>query len=415
MEGNSNNETSTIAACHGCGTIYMPRRLDTGQTAACAVCDSVVQSGPLRSFDLPLALGLAASVLFLLANSLTFLTFELEGREIVANLWQGAVALWAAGMWPLSVLVLLLATVIPGVRILLLIFVLGSLARGRTGQIPRRAFKLAGRLQPWAMMEVYLLGVIVAYVKLSDMADIGLHAGVWSLALLIPVLALAESLIDPRAVWDAFAPQADARLLAGRRVQACDVCGQLVGEGQGSECPRCYSALHRRKPDSLARCWALLIAATILYIPANLLPIMTVVSFGWSQTDTIISGVFALIAVGMWPVAALVFFASVLVPVLKIGGLAFLLLSIQFNMVRGARDRTRLYWIIEIIGRWSMVDVFMVGILTALVSLDNIASIRPGAGGVCFAAVVILTMLSAMSFDPRLIWDRRSDGTLQRA
>lgn len=415
MENGPGTTTSAIVACHGCGTIHNRREIGGGQTAACTVCDGTLQNGPVRSFDRSLALGAAALVLFVLANSLPFLTFELEGRDIAANLWQGAIALWGAGMWPLSLLVLLLATIVPGVRIGLLIFVLGAIMLGRTGPMPRQAFKLAGKLQPWAMMEVYLLGVIVAYVKLSDMAQIGLEVGLWAFALLIPVLALAESMLDSRAVWESFEPQADRRLLGRGRVRACHVCDQLVAEGQGPNCPRCYSPLHERKPDSLTRCWALLIAAAILYLPANMLPMMTVVSFGWTQTDTIISGVFALLAAGMWPVAALVFFASVVVPILKIVVLGFLLLSVQFSMIRAARDRTRLYWVIELIGRWSMVDVFMLGILTALVSLDNIASIRPGAGGLCFAAVVILTMLSAMSFDPRLIWDRQPSGDYQRA
>jgi paraquat-inducible protein A len=164
--------------------------------------------------------------------------------------------------------------------------------------------------------------------------------------------------------------------------------------------------LHKRKPESLTRTWALLLAAALLYIPANLLPVMTVVYFGAGEPSTIISGVLELGAAGMWPLAALVFFASILVPVLKLIGLTYLLLSIQFGWLTRLRDRTRLFRIIEQIGRWSMIDVFMIGILSALVNLGSIATIVPGLGAVCFCAVVIITMFASLSFDPRLMWDQ---------
>jgi paraquat-inducible protein A len=172
-----------------------------------------------------------------------------------------------------------------------------------------------------------------------------------------------------------------------------------------ARCPRCGAALHRRKPHSVARTWALLIAACILYVPANLLPVMTVTSFGQGEPDTILSGVKVLIQAGMWPVALLVFFASITVPVLKIVALTWLLISVQRRSRWRPRDRTVLYRVVESVGRWSMVDVFMISILVALVNLGAIASILPGPGAIAFASVVILTMIAAMTFDPRLIWD----------
>jgi paraquat-inducible protein A len=132
---------------------------------------------------------------------------------------------------------------------------------------------------------------------------------------------------------------------------------------------------------------------------------MTVTSFGRGEPDTILSGVKVLIQAGMWPVALLVFFASITVPVLKIVALSYLLISVQFRSHWRPRDRTMLYRVVEAVGRWSMVDVFMISILVALVNLGAIASILPGPGAVAFASVVILTMISAMTFDPRLIWD----------
>ena len=170
-------------------------------------------------------------------------------------------------------------------------------------------------------------------------------------------------------------------------------------------CPRCGSALHLRNPNSITRAWALTLTALILYIPANVLPIMTVISMGHGEPDTILSGVRVLIAGGLWPLALLVFFASIVVPVLKLVALSYLLISVQRKSYWRPRDRTVLYRITEAVGRWSMIDVFMISILVALVKLGSIATIEPGAGAMAFAAVVVVTMLAAMSFDPRLIWD----------
>jgi len=170
-------------------------------------------------------------------------------------------------------------------------------------------------------------------------------------------------------------------------------------------CPRCGTVLHSRKPNSLSRTWALVLAAWIFYIPANLLPVMTVISFGKGKPDTILSGVQELIAAGMWPLALVVFIASIIVPMLKLILLMYLLLSVQYRSHWRARDRTLLYRIVEAVGRWSMIDIFMISILVALVKLGSIATIEPGAGATSFAAVVVITMFAAMSFDPRLIWD----------
>jgi paraquat-inducible protein A len=175
--------------------------------------------------------------------------------------------------------------------------------------------------------------------------------------------------------------------------------------GHHGQCPRCGAPVHRRKTNSVARAWALTLTAAILYIPANVFPVMTVTSLGRAQSDTIMSGVLYLLEHGMWPLAALIFFASVFVPLLKLIAIAFLLTSVQRGWAWRAVDRTRLYGLTEVIGRWSMVDIYVVTILVALVKLGNLASIEAGIGAVFFGAVVVITMLAAESFDPRLIWD----------
>jgi len=170
-------------------------------------------------------------------------------------------------------------------------------------------------------------------------------------------------------------------------------------------CPRCGATVHRRKPDSLTRTTAYLVAAVLCYFPANLYPIMQSTSLGRAQEDTIVTGVAYLFENGMWPLATIVFVASVVVPVAKIVSLAGLVASVKRKSRWRPRDRAATYRIIELIGRWSMVDVYVVTILVALVHLGTLANVEVRFGAVFFAAVVVLTILAAGSFDPRLIWD----------
>ncbi|MGD8342883.1 MAG: paraquat-inducible protein A [Desulfobacterales bacterium] len=191
---------------------------------------------------------------------------------------------------------------------------------------------------------------------------------------------------------------------------SCHSCHLLckavaVAKGQAAYCPRCGARLHSRKPNSIARTWALIIAAFIFYIPANVLPITTVISLGKAQSDTIMSGVIYFVKSGSWPIALVIFIASVFVPLLKLFLLSFLLISVQRKSHWRPKDRTRLYRITEAVGRWSMTDIYVVTILVALVKLGSLATIEAGPGAVFFATVVIITMFAAMSFDPRLIWD----------
>ncbi len=190
-------------------------------------------------------------------------------------------------------------------------------------------------------------------------------------------------------------------------ILVCDECHQLeyLNEGAVQHCSRCGSMLHMRRPNSIVRTWALLITAAILYIPANLLPIMTVNFFGNGAPSTIMGGVIELIHVDMLPIALVVFVASILVPTFKLVGIALLLYSVQRHQPMSARQRILMYRFIEWIGRWSMLDIFVIAILVALVNFGNIASIEAGSGAVAFCCVVILTMLAAVTFDPRLIWD----------
>ncbi len=186
----------------------------------------------------------------------------------------------------------------------------------------------------------------------------------------------------------------------------CHACGRLSRGRDGDSCPRCGAALHLRRPESIHRTWALIATASVLYVPANILPVMRVVSFGQEKTDTIMGGIIYFMKTGSWPLALLIFFASIVVPILKITILGFLLISVQRGWTWRPETRTRLYRLTVTIGRWSMVDIFVVTLMVAVVSMGALATIEPGPAAMAFALVVIATMLASHSFDPRLIWDR---------
>ena len=188
----------------------------------------------------------------------------------------------------------------------------------------------------------------------------------------------------------------------------CTECHELNKQEADTDeqlCTRCGALIHARRPNSLTRTWALLITAAILYIPANLLPIMTVNSLGQGDPSTIMSGVIQLVQHGMFPIAAVVFIASILVPTFKLVGIGLLLFSVQRHQPLSARQRIVMYRFIEFIGRWSMLDIFVIAILVAVVNFGRLASVEANLGAAAFASVVILTMLAAVTFDPRLIWD----------
>ena len=201
-----------------------------------------------------------------------------------------------------------------------------------------------------------------------------------------------------------------AHTAASDNLSSCHICLKLV-DADAHRCPRCGSAVHKRKSDSLQRTLALLVTATILYIPANILPIMYTDQFANSTGSTIMGGVVILLKLGSAPIAAVIFFASVMVPSGKLMMMYYLCWTVWRGNLGSERQRTVLYRVTEFIGKWSMIDVFVVAILVALVHLSGILVFRPGIAAMAFAGVVIVTMVAAESFDPRLMWDNLEEET----
>jgi paraquat-inducible protein A len=405
-------ETATrpqLRECSGCGLLQQVPELDSGTMARCARCPTVLRRVSRHQLQHIVALALAALVLLVVMCASPLMSVETAGIRRVADLFSGPEELVRQDMAPLGLVVVFVTVLAPLVRLAATLYVLVRAHERHPPHHLRRLFALAERLRPWSMIEVFVLGVFVAYVKLGDLVTIGLRTGVYALLALTIVLVWLDSALDREAVWERLDPGDDPdRLPCGGTSGAvgCETCGLVSAPREpDARCPRCGGVLHGRRLNSVQRTWALVIAAAILYIPANYYPVLSVVQLGAGQPSTILGGVRELVEARQYPLAALVFFASIAVPMLKLIGLSAMLIATQLARAGWLRDRTRLYHIVRFIGRWSMIDIFMESLLGALVAFGAVITIQPGMGALAFCAVVILTMFAAETFDPRLMWD----------
>ena len=397
---------ATTRECPECGLFQAVPALRPGQVADCRRCGALLRRRHKDALTTTLALSLTGLVLLAAAAESPLLSLQIAGRERETTLAHLPTAFTNQGFWELALVMLAFTLLVPLIKLGLTVGLMVGLETRLAPSTLAAMERWRKRLTPWAMIDVFLLGAFVAYTRLAAMATVGVGVALYVLGALTVVMIAADATLDEHALWEEIgrrrrtpAPMGSGALIG------CDSCGRVSRAAPGEPCTRCNAPLRRRKPDSLARTWALLIAAAALYVPANLYPVLTVIRLGRGAPSTILGGVQELIEYRMWPLAALVFVASIAVPVLKLICLVILLTTTQMRTARRLRDRTRLFRIIDAIGRWSMIDIFMASILVALVRMGLLASITPGLGALCFAGVVILTMLASFSFDPRLMWD----------
>jgi len=412
--------SNRLIACHECDLLQRETVLAKGGTARCRRCGATLYRSMPASVDRALALTLAAMVLFAVANAFPIVGLSVNGDLVETTLFGAVSTLYRDGMWPIAGLVLATTLLMPLLDMVAVAYLLVPL---RMGHIPRRpeiVLRLVHWVTPWGMIEVLILGMLVALVKLAHIASVVPGIAMWAFGAVMLMLAAAATAFDPHEIWAridaarglAFSRprhiSASAPTAARAGLFVCHDCGLLskpAAHADEGRCPRCGARLHFRKPGSIARTWAFVIAAVILYIPANALPVMDTSSLFGAQTDTILSGVVYLWTSGSWPLAVIVFIASIAVPMLKIIALTFLTLTAQLGWRWLPEKRARIYRLVEFVGRWSMLDIYVITILVALVQFSALATIKAGPGAIAFGAVVVLTMFAAMSFDPRLIWD----------
>ncbi len=355
-------------------------------------------------------------MLWLMANLYPFLSLKVGGLEEQNLLIAGGWALYQQGMGELGLVVFLTSIVFPLLTIIGMLYLLIPLRFNAVPPLVGRIYQLIKWLEPWSLISVFMLGTLIAIVKLQDLANVLPGFSLYAFVALLFIYSLARSSFNPVAFWEKVARHSltMADIPDQGRLVHCHICDNVQTEVQTQQtedplCMRCGCHVHYRIENSLQTTSALLCAATLMLIPANLYPVMTVSQLGSGQPDTIISGIIHLIEGGLWGLGLIVLIASIIVPFAKLISLSYLLYSVQTASTWRPRDRTLLYRATEVIGSWSMVDVFLVGLLTGLVSLGVLANVTPGIGASFFGAAVILTMLAAQAFDPRLIWDHAAD------
>jgi paraquat-inducible protein A len=361
-------------ACRFCGLVQADAALEEGESARCARCGTTLRRRRRASVDRTLALALGGLILFLPANAYAILTFSVVGRSNANQLLTGVGGLFENGAYVVGALVLLASVLAPLARLFLAVAILLPIRLGRPELSSPRLQHIHDELATWAMLDVYLLAIVVAYAKLTNFGESSLETGWYPLLGLILIFILLQFSYDPDAVRQA----------------------------------RSGGATRAERPirrDRLQTTVALLLAAAIMLPIAYTLPVLRLVEYGAVQQDTVYGAVLEFTEGGQYLLAILMFFASLLIPALKLLVMGCIVLTVHFRWKVLKPARFTLYRIVETIGRWSFIDLFVVSILIALAELGVFASAEPGPGLVFFAGVVVLTMLAAMSFDPRLIWN----------
>jgi paraquat-inducible protein A len=394
---------SIWVACAMCGSLQAPSAF---RVHACLVCRSELERQTGRSLDLALALSCATFLLLIPANLATFLTTAALGAVRDSRLISGPAELWREG-WPLlAVLVALVVVVAPLLRFALLTIALGALRLGRRDNWIGPAFRWADRLQPWAMADVALLALWIAYARLSATVPTSLGLGGRCFIAAGLLCLFTRATLNKPAIWRQIRRQRPVDSL--RPVVSCETCSYVApARAVGCHCARCAARLSDRKPEAAGRAAAFTLAGLLLYLPANLFPMATIPIGLEPSSYTVLEGVKDLFGARLYGLGLLVFSASFAVPLLKLGALAWFLVSLLTRSNAALITKTRLYGVVEEIGRWSMVDPLVIACFVPVMQFNSKLFGRAGPAAVAFSAVVVLTMIATRAFDPRRLWDAR--------
>lgn len=409
MSASCSDKVGIETGCPDCGAIVLTESVAEGYRLRCPRCNATLKNSVKNSINKTLAFSLSGLALFIPAFLLPVLELNILGLTGKCTMLKGVLQMFGNGFWWMSFLVLFCSVLVPLSVFMLLTFIAVSVKAGRYSGLLIKAMKGYRYLREWNMPDVYMLGILIAYIKLGDYGEVTACVGLYCFAAAL-LLGICTTLVfDPAEVWQKIGQGIDDVQEASSgdgKGLLCNVCGRLsYAATSGEPCPRCRSRLYDRKPKSVSRTWALTLTGAFLLIPANLCPITYIVYYGFGEPDTILTGIGCLIRDGMIPIAILVFIASIIVPILKLLVLGGLLSAIHFGWQMNTWQCTLLYRFISGIGRWSMLDLFMLSILVAMVEMGAVSSIVPGVGATAFATVVVITMLATMAFDPRMLWD----------
>jgi len=391
-------------ACADCGAEQRIPDLPERTAAECLRCGKLLDLSERLDLTIGLAWTWAIFLLLFPANLLPLMQATLGEDTRVNYLSSGVTALWG-DHWPfLALMFAAFAIVIPFIRAGLVLLVLTAIAIHRRPPWLGRAFRYAEALRLWAMPEVVILAGLVIFMRTSFQLQGQVEWGGWCLMAAAFLSMLTPWALSPHRVWRAISP--DREEPNGAPTISCDACNLVLPlSAERTPCPRCRRRLHLRKPNAMQRTAALVVAGYVLYFPAYYYSMSYTMQPGGVQQHTIIDGVKELAGAGYWELAVIIFTASILIPMFKLIGLSWLLMSVHFPSKRTLVLRTRLYRVIHKIGRWSNTDPFIVALMTPLLSFGGIVEVHAGKAALPFALVVTVTMLASRSFDSRLMWD----------
>ncbi|WP_058969350.1 membrane integrity-associated transporter subunit PqiA [Type-D symbiont of Plautia stali] len=390
-------------------TVKLPA-VPVGSRARCPRCHTTLTANWHEPRKRPTGYACAALFMLVLANLFPFINMHVAGLSSQISLLEIPQVMDREDYRSLATLFMLFVQGIPAFCMITIILLVNRVRMPHSLRLGLA--RILFQLRSWGMAEIFMAGVLVSFVKLMAYGDIGLGSSFWPWCLFCVLQLRAFQCVDRRWVWQRIDPLPPLPIvpMAGisglkQGLRSCPCCTAILSTAQG-ECPRCGVVAPARRKHSLQWTLALLITSVMLYIPSNIMPIMVTETLGSQYPSNIMAGVVLLWSDGSWPVALVIFVASIMVPTLKMLAIAWLCWHASG---RGQRDDEKMhliYEVVEFVGRWSMIDVFVIAILSALVRMGRLMSVYPAPGALLFAMVVILTMFAAMTFDPRLIWDR---------
>lgn len=423
-------ETLTIGACPDCDMLVLLPAVPDGHYLACSRCGATISKACTNSINRVLILSLTGLLLYLPALFLPLMTLSSLGIYQNGNVIDTCINFYRNGYFLVAAIVLFTAIIFPFLKLFLPFSVSLCLKLNKRPVRLKPSFKILKHLEEWGMVEVYLLGILVTLIKTRDLASISYDTGFFCFIALVLLSIATKICLDDKQFWQALEPEISELQMKkfepikkqlqehqGQRLTAvqmglmqCHDCGLLLQKSSGSpasptDCPRCHAVVHQRSVGSIGKTWALVLTSLILFFPANILPIMRVDFLGVPDRSTILDGIKYFFKEGSYGIGLIILSASILIPLFKIIGMLIILQTIRSGRNRFLKQKAAMFRFIEFIGRWSMLDIFVVSLLTVLVNFGFLTSIHTAPAATFFCLVVVSTMIAALVFDPRIMWD----------
>lgn len=398
--------------CPYCDTVNKVSHLNEGESYKCFKCNRELSALVKDPIIVPFVYAICSLFLFICSEVLPFLSINKMGITADMSLMETATSMFVDNYEFLAIFIYCNMQLFPVLCLLCVIYVYGCILLNKVNFVTKKALKLFFHLKEWSMVEVFMIAILVSMVKLVSMVDLSIGDGFITFSIFIFCYVKTVSSIDKSYVWSKINKKHqyfyDLKDYIGKSAGTqglvlCHDCDS-INKVSDHRCYNCNSRVHIRNKNSVQKCMALVCAAAIMLIPANVFPIMITSAMGSDSASTIFEGVIYMWSTGSYFVALVIFVASVMVPFTKIAILVGLCYSVSRKREKRLELKTKLYGITEFIGKWSMVDVFVVAIMSALIKMGSVLSIYPGVASLSFCATVVLTMLAANSFDPRNLW-----------